>query len=627
MAAVSAVLDAPLSAVAQGVRPETAAPGFAFGTKAETLERLKPLVRRASVLDLVYFGVTEWRDQRAAVLDRVASAFGPIRLAVRSSAAGEDGADNSQAGAYASVLDVDGGDPRALEEAVSAVIASYPGNPLDQVLVQPMLGGVVLSGVITTHDMERGSPFYVPNYDDESGQTDSITGGTGVNKAVLIFRDADRRHIESERVGVIVEMARELEAIGGPVPLDIEFAMTADGALILFQVRRISLRKYWLSGTGKRVSKRLEFVNEFIASRSRPRRGLAGSRTILGIMPDWNPAEIIGTTPRPLAQSLYRELVTRSVWSQSRERMGYRALPSEELMVTIGGHPYIDVRNSFNSFLPSGVPDATAGPLIDAWLDRLDGHPEMHDKVEFEIAHTCLDFTFDKTFAERYPDVLGAAAGDDFRARLSALTADCLDRGPDGTLGLALAVIDRLVAAQGQRDLSQAKRLARASASDLLLLVADLIEECRKFGTLPFSIIARHAFIAEALLRSAVARGALSETRMSDFKRSIHTVTGELTADFNAVCRSELAPQVFLHRYGHLRPGTYDVMSLRYDERDDLFAESVIAAAPPVAPPFSLSCAEADDLDRLLAEAGLDRVGSEGLMERAYPSASGHTRC
>ena len=580
-------------------------------------------MRRAAVLDLLYFSVTEWQADPAAVLRRIASAFGPARLVVRSSAAGEDGADNSQAGAYASYLDVDGVDPVALGEAVSAVIASYPGNPLDQVLVQPMLAGVALSGVITTHDMERGSPFYVLNYDDESGQTDSITGGTGVNKAVLIFRDADGRHIESERVGAIVEMARELEAIGGPVPLDIEFAMTGDGALILFQVRRISLRKVWLSGTGKRVSKRLEFVNDCIAGRSRPRRGLAGSRTILGIMPDWNPAEIIGTTPRPLAQSLYRDLVTRSVWSQARERMGYRALPSEELMVTIGGHPYIDVRNSFNSFLPSGLSDRAAGPLVDAWLDRLDAHPEMHDKIEFEVAHTCLDFTFDATFADRYPEVLGAAAKDDFRARLRTLTADCLDPGPEGTLRLALSAIDHLVAAQCQRDLSQAKRLARGSTSDLLLLVADLVEECRKLGTLPFSIVARHAFIAEALLRSAVARGALSEERVAAYKRSIHTVTGELTADFNAVCRGELASQVFFHRYGHLRPGTYDIMSLRYDERDDLFSESVVAATPSVAPPFSLSAAEAAGIDRLLLEAGLDRIGSEGMIAYARRAIAG----
>ena len=158
MAAVSVVLDMPLSAVPQAARPETAAlgAGFAFGTKAETLERLAPLVHRASVLDLVYFGVAEWESDRSGVLRRLAERFGAARLAVRSSAAGEDGADSSQAGAYSSYLDVDGADRCALEQAIAAVIASYPGNPLDQVLVQPMLTAVALSGVVTTHDMERG---------------------------------------------------------------------------------------------------------------------------------------------------------------------------------------------------------------------------------------------------------------------------------------------------------------------------------------------------------------------------------------------------------------------------------------------------------------------------------------
>lgn len=225
MSAVSVVLDTPLSAVPQGTQLETAGgAGLAFGTKAETLERLAPLVHRARILDLVYFAVAEWESDRSAVLQRLSQRFAAAWLAVRSSAAGEDGADSSQAGAYSSYLDVDGADRHALEQAIDAVIASYPGNPLDQVLVQPMLAGVALSGVVTTHDMERGSPFYVLNYDDESGRTDSITGGTGVNKAVLVFRHAEPRHIE---------MARELEAIGGPVPLDIEFAMTHRGELYI----------------------------------------------------------------------------------------------------------------------------------------------------------------------------------------------------------------------------------------------------------------------------------------------------------------------------------------------------------------------------------------------------------
>ena len=31
-----------------------------------------------------------------------------------------------------------------------------------------------------------------------------------------------------------------------------------------------------------------------------------GRRTVYGVMPDWNPAEIIGIRPKPLSLSLYR---------------------------------------------------------------------------------------------------------------------------------------------------------------------------------------------------------------------------------------------------------------------------------------------------------------------------------
>ena len=424
---------------------------FSFGTKAETLERLAPLVRRAEVLDLTYFPVSDWLADPDAVLERLAADYGEQILAVRSSATGEDSAEGSMAGAFMSRLGVDGGNRQALQSAIADVVASYSGNPNDQVLVQPMLDDVALSGVIMTHDLQRGSPFYVIEYDDESGKTDSITGGTHVNKAVLVFRGCDDKYLQSERVLSMLVLARDLEEICGPVPLDIEFGITHDGRVVLFQVRRISLQRRWLAGTQNRVSKRLEYIEQFVENRSRPRAGLAGSRTVLGVMPDWNPAEIIGTTPRPLAASLYRELITRDVWRLARERMGYRRLPSEELMVTVGGHPFIDVRNSFNSLLPEGLDGTIAEALVDAWLDRLSGHPELHDKVEFEVAQTCLDFTFDENFSARYGGLLGADDLASFREHLASLTNSCLELGRNGTLELARTVVDTLSDKQRQR--------------------------------------------------------------------------------------------------------------------------------------------------------------------------------
>ena len=69
-------------------------------------------------------------------------------------------------------------------------------------------------------------------------------------------------------------------------------------------------------------------------------------------MPDWNPAEIIGKKPRPLALSLYQELITNHVWSKNRTDYGYQNLNKFHLMTTFYGTPYIDVRIDFNSWLP-----------------------------------------------------------------------------------------------------------------------------------------------------------------------------------------------------------------------------------------------------------------------------------
>ena len=70
------------------------------------------------------------------------------------------------------------------------------------------------------------------------------------------------------------------------------------------------------------------------------------------------------------------------------------------------------------------------------------------------------------------------------------------------------------------------------SGYDYLSRAEYLLTKCRELGTFSFAVAARHAFIAEALLRSAVRRGAFSENRMSAFKRSIQTVTGGMLEEY-----------------------------------------------------------------------------------------------
>ena len=134
---------------------------------------------------------------------------------------------------------------------------------------------------------------------------------------------------------------------------------------------------------------RLRCIENKINDGMQPHPFLMGRSTVYGVMPDWNPAEIVGTRPKPLALSLYRDLITDSIWAYQRHNYGYRNLRSFPLMPHFFGLPYIDVRLSFNSFIPADLDEGLAGRLVDYYINRLLSEPNLHDKVEFEIVFSC----------------------------------------------------------------------------------------------------------------------------------------------------------------------------------------------------------------------------------------------
>jgi glutamine kinase len=579
---------------------------FEFGTKAETLAALQGCLKHSRLLPQYFFSCKQWIESRDKVLTAIDERFSGQRLAVRSSAQGEDGEGSSMAGAYDSVLDVNASDRESLIRAVQTVMDSYSGNPEDQILVQPLLASVALSGVVMTHDIETGAPYYVVSYDDESGRTDTVTAGNGVNKTVLLHREYEPELIESNRIRAILHGVHELEQVCGNVPLDIEFVLTSGRELFILQVRRIALHKTWHPVTERRTSRKLAFIEHFIKQRSAPRNNLLGDRTVLGVMTDWNPAEIIGVTPRPLAVSLYRELVTARIWRDARTAMGYRCLPAEELMVVIDHHPYIDVRNSFNSFLPATLPDDIGEKLINAWLEKLNARPELHDKVEFEIAHTCLDVDFDDGFITRYPELLTDTERAIYRDALQNLTNTLLDYSESGNLKQSMARVKQLALYQEKRSKSDLEQ-----TEDPLQLAIELLDECRDLGTFPFACLARHGFIAEVLLRSLVRVGAIASDRVAELKHAIHTITSDLVADFQAATNEPALIPDFLRKYGHLRPGTYDITSLRYDECPDLFSCRGLTQTRQKQSRFEFSTAERRAITDSLASAGLNISATE----------------
>ncbi len=583
---------------------------FKFGTKAETLERIAPLLKTGQVAPLYYFTVAQWRSQSEAVLNQIQKEFISFKeLIVRSSAQCEDTHEQSMAGAFHSCLHIDVQSKTDITKAIDKVISSYQEHGDDQVLVQPMISDVAVSGVVMTYNLEDGAPYYVINYDDFSGRTDSVTGGTGVHKTVLINHQYQKEYIQSKRIKSVLDLVEEVKLLSEQSALDIEFGLTHNEIPYLFQVRPICLTTAWEKGIKKRVLENLPDVTRTIESYVQRRDNIFGEKSILTTMSDWNPAEMIGVTPKPLAFSLYRKLITQTVWRLARQEMKYSTLPDVELMTGIMGRPYIDVRNSFNSLLPEGLTGGLAEKMVNAWLDRLREHPELHDKVEFDVMQTCVDFSFEETFHERYGDIFTKQEYQEFKTALSKLTKQCLNLAETSSLRMALTSIDDLAKRQNRRD--QNKEVQRETLGH----IQHLIDECKELGTFPFSIIARHAFIVESLLRSMVKRGAITAERMKLFKRSIVTVASEMAMDIEAVSKEIKSQESFLKRYGHLRPGTYDITSLCYSDRDQLFNHSNGLHAHVITDEFLLTSQERVSIENLLKESDFGHFSVDDLLE------------
>ncbi len=582
-----------------------------FSSKANVLSQLIQY-EELHISPLFVVESLAWQQDRLLSLDKAYSwAKEQSRpLAVRSSCTNEDSVSASAAGAFTSFLNIPCMDKDALASSIDAVFASYPDNHVkDQVLLQPMIEHIAVSGVIMTHVLSDGAPYYVINYDDESGSTDSITAGRGGTKTVYIYRDAQESNFDSQRLLSFVQLAKRIEIICNRNDLDIEFCQSQDGRLHVLQVRPICSQHQWIQAADKRVQNNIDFLVDFVEKRTKPWPELHGNTTILGVMPDWNPAEILGVTPRPLASSLYRKLITRNVWRKAREYMGYKTIPPEDLMIMLAGRPYIDVRISFNSFLPEGLDAVTGEALVCAWLAYLDKKPWLHDKIEFDIAQTTLDFCFHEHLNERYPNLLNSKREEHFKKCLQTLTNKCLNMGDDGSVAWSFNAISKLRNRQENQGQIPFDSMESHTLVPQIIL---LCEDCKNFGTLPFSILARHAFIAEALLRTAVEREAISQERLDAFRKSLQTVAGEMSHDFLRVSQNSMEQDDFLLKYGHLRPSSYDILSSRYADKNNFFSENA-AFLPEACFDFTFTHSEQKNISKLMHEAGL--VGDASSLE------------
>lgn len=571
---------------------------FQFSTKAGTLESLRGRLTSAALLPQVHFPVSDWAADRARILEQITATFGERTLVVRSSCKREDSEQASFAGAFLSLLDVQA---RDVADAIDQVVEAY-GTPEagDQVLVQSMLSGVVRAGVAFSHEPGTGAPYRVINW-SEDGDTTAATSG----KDVRMWQQAARSDCTPpDGLKGVLALTEELLEVTGGNPIDLEFAVAPDDngteTLWLLQCRPLIMQAELQSVD--RQHQLLEDVERFVDRSMRPHPFVKGAQTVFGVMPDWNPAEIIGLRPRPLALSLYRDLITDSIWAYQRHNYGYRNLRSCPLMLHFHGLPYIDVRLSFNSFVPAELDDSLADRLVDYYVRRLLEEPALHDKIEFEIVLSCYSLDIEQRQKVLVDAGFSEREVSEITETLRRLTNNIIDPKK----GLWMTDASKLNTLERRRN-----QLLEADTNPVERIYW-LLEDTKRYGTLPFAGLARAGFVAVQLLRSLEQVGVFTPADSDSFMQSVTTVTSKMTTD-----RATLTRSVFLQQYGHLRPGTYDINSKRYDEAPDFYFDwSQPPHAEDPAQPFMVSLQQMREVGRLLEHHKLntDPVGLFDFM-------------
>ena len=560
-----------------------------FRTKAETLEILsRKTLRTASILPLYYFSFSDWKKDAPLCLEHIIKLSNDKLFIIRSSSQNEDNASKSNAGAFLSLLNIGEND---LIPAINRVFGSYEkidGN--DLVLVQPMLRNVVSSGVAFSHDQETGAPYKIISW-TLGNETDGVTSGEKRGKTIFAHHSAEI--IEPIEIKGISSLLDELSGYFEDQPLDVEFAFSNEGGvkkLWLLQARPLVVQGNLTPL--KEHTKKLVRIERFLVDAMCRNPFLMGKTTAFGVMPDWNPAEIIGLRPRPLAKSLYRDLITNSIWAYQRNNYGYRNLRGFPLMVELEGLPYIDTRISFNSFIPQEIEGKLAEKLVNYYMEKLVKQPFLHDKVEFNIVYSCYTLDIDDRLKKLPKDLFSTKEIEKIKSSLLALTNRILNPKD----GLMISDAKRIDILKDRRDVVMKSELTTVQK------IYWLIEDAKRYGTLPFAGLARAGFIAIQLLNSLVAKRLITKDEMQHFLSSIRTVSTQMSEDLQSLS----LPQ-FLVNYGHLRPGTYDILSPRYDDDPTLYfnhANKLPQGRDIV--PFRLSIDQMKSVDNCLKVCGLD---------------------
>ena len=533
---------------------------FIFSSKAKNINQLKGMNIKFKIPKFIFFTYKDWKKNKKEITKKIQKSLSSKNVIIRSSSIYEDTKKSSNAGKYLSVNNVKRKSNIQISKNIERVFKSYEKSnnfSSNEIIVQESIGNISMSGVVFTHEIENGAPYYSINYDDQTSFTDTVTSGSSKysNRTLYIYR-SQKNKLKSKRFKKLIECVKDLEKKIKSDFIDIEFGLTKDLRCYIFQVRPIAKIKKWSQKLNENFENSFVKIKKKLSSQLKQKNMNESFNTVYGQMPDWNPAEMIGKISKPLSSSLYKALITEDTWSDARSKIGYFKPIKNDLMETFFDQPYIDTKLSFESFTPNNIKKNLRKKIVNNWLDNLRKKPYFHDKIEFDIAITCYTFDINEKINTLLKKSINTREKKILLKEYFEITNNILKNYMTNGLHAEIDKIKKLKLLQN--DSSSNKKVIKD--------IEEKIYECKQFGTLPFSILARYAFIADTFIKSLINLKIISVNEAKKFYFSIKTIASDIAMDIENYRAKNISKNEFFRKYGHLRPGTYDICSKRYDE-------------------------------------------------------------
>lgn len=521
--------------------------------KAYNLDVLKiSLKQKVKIPKFIYFSLKQFNLNKQFFLKQIKINFNNKNIIFRSSANNEDGKKLSNAGLYESVVINESLSKNKIYTKLNDYLKQFK-NLNDRIIVQEFISDVDYSGVIFTGEHSSNAPYYIINY-DKSGKTNLVTSGSK-NKTLsteIVYK-------YSKYVGKfkkLINACKILETKLKNYRLDIEFAFKQN-KLFIFQIRDLPLKlnkgkKYFLNNKNFKIS--LNNIKKKINNLKTKNSTLYGSDTIFSNMADWNPAEMLGDKPNTLAVSLYKELITDKIWSNQRKLYGYKDVSPNPLLFDFAGKPYIDLRTDLNSLLPKDLNPKTSSIVVNYLINTLKKNPALHDKIEFELIETCYSFLSKKRL-----NYLTQKHKNHYLSQLRLITKNIIIKKK---YELEKKKIDKFV-----KLINRFKYKKKHPLQNLFFLV----HITKNFGTLPFAGLARCAFISQRILLDLKEKKLINDYELQKFFNSINNISSNINNDLDDLFKKKIKKKVFLDKYYHLRPSSYDINSKNYKEGFNIY--------------------------------------------------------